>query len=662
MGAAYFLHVDIDPRAGEDVAAEQSRIHQLIDDWPYDIPPPDIVIFSGGGFQLFWTLADKFEIGGSIERCEEFERYNRHIEQLLDADNCHNADRIMRVPGTWNLPNEAKLKKGRTKVEACVLRDTGERHDLSAFPQAPRKDAAPDNVVPLRLGDASPVSQDELDTLPPPLPAMAVNGQRDVDNPVGDRSAVVLDFACNGLRAEADAELLYRCLLDPGLAISAHVRDQKKLELYARRQIERAQARVAEDADEFHTDDKGKPYASQHNIRVALRRLDAALTHDTFADRLLLNGEHLSDAAMQWLYLETERRFKFRPGKDYYWMVVENEARANPVHPVCDYLGSLQWDGKPRVADWLVRYCSAEDTAYVREVGRLFLTAAVRRVRQPGCKFDEMLVLESPQGGYKSTALATLAIEDDWFSDDLPLGADTKTVIERLRGHWIVEAAELKGMRKADIEHLKAFLSRRFDKARMAYGRMVTEAPRQCVIVGTTNSEQYLRDGTGNRRYWPVRVGEIDIVALRGDRDQLWAEAAFLESEGESIRLRPEFWADAQGEQERRRVEDPYTNALADTVGDRVGKIRATDVWKIVGIPVGQRTQDHNARLGDAMRELGWERTKLRFGGPPEWCYAKGQKWQRRTTLYVRFEGDSGERVVVEDESQEGSYDAFRGE
>jgi predicted P-loop ATPase len=110
-----------------------------------------------------------------------------------------------------------------------------------------------------------------------------------------------------------------------------------------------------------------------------------------------------------------------------------------------------------------------------------------------------MLIFEQPlQGTDKSSALAILAVNDDWFTDDLPLNVDSKKVIESLRGRWIIEAAELSGMKKADVEHLKAMLSRRIDRARMAYGRLPIEAPRQCVIAGTTNKGQYLRDTTGN--------------------------------------------------------------------------------------------------------------------------------------------------------------------
>ena len=134
-------------------------------------------------------------------------------------------------------------------------------------------------------------------------------------------------------------------------------------------------------------------------------------------------------------------------------------------------------------------------------VGALILIAAVRRIRQPGCKFDEMLVLESPQGTDKSQALRVLAINNDWFSDYLPLNAKPQLVIEMLHGRWIVEAGELTGLKKADIEHLKAFLSRQIDRSRMAFGRLLKEYPRQCVIFGSTNLTEYLRDTTGNRRF-----------------------------------------------------------------------------------------------------------------------------------------------------------------
>ena len=381
---------------------------------------------------------------------------------------------------------------------------------------------------------------------------------------------------------------------------------------------------------QFAVDENGKILKTQGNIRLAMQLLGISVSYDTFQDRLLIEGLEgygplLDDRAMIRLRLYIDEQYQFMPAKEFFYDVVADAARHNPFHPVRDYLDGLHWDGTPRLDTWLVTYGGAQDSPYVRAVGTLLLIAGVRRIRQPGIKFDEMPVLEGDQGTNKSSALVALAVNEEWFSDDVPLNADGKRVIEALAGRWIVEAAELKGMRKGEVEHLKAFLSRQIDRARMSYDRLVTEVPRQCVLVGTTNSSQYLRDGTGNRRFWPVRIGRFDLDGLRRDRDQLWAEAVVREAQGASIRLDPALWAAASLEQQQRAVEDPYVLDLADFLKDKEGKIRAVDIWTFLDIPRGQRTQEHNARVGEAMRALGWERKKLRFGGlNPEWCYVRG--------------------------------------
>jgi predicted P-loop ATPase len=258
-----------------------------------------------------------------------------------------------------------------------------------------------------------------------------------------------------------------------------------------------------------------------------------------------------------------------------------------------------------------------------------------------------MVVLESNQGADKSSALEVLAVESDWFTDDLPLNADSKTAIEQLAGRWIVEAGELKGMRTSDVEHLKAFLSRRHDTARLAYERRSTRVPRQCAIIGTTNEDAYLTDSTGNRRFWPVRVGAFDLRLLRRDRDQLWAEAAARDAEGVAIRLDPSLWPLAAAEQEARRIEDPYVEVLSETLSNKEGKVKAQDLWRLIDVPVGQRNGTHARRLGAIMRQLGWARDKARFGGPPERCYLKGEPPHRKLVLvdqgnYRVFENEDG--------------------
>jgi predicted P-loop ATPase len=340
-------------------------------------------------------------------------------------------------------------------------------------------------------------------------------------------------------------------------------------------------------------------------------------------------GPTLDDAAVDRLWLTMDRQLKFRPGYDLMFRVIKDAARVNEFHPVIDYLDGLKWDGVERIDKWLTTYAGAEESEYTKAVGELVLIAAVRRIKHPGCKFDELVVLEASQGTDRSTAVATLAVNPDWFSDDLPLNASSsQKVIEQLQGKWIIEAAELSGMRKADVEHLKAFLSRQYDRSRMAYGRLVKEAPRQCVIIGTTNASRYLKDTTGNRRYWPVAVKRFDTTALKRDRDQLWAEAVVRERLGEPIRLKSALWGAAAKAQADRLIDDPFFDTLEDRLDQyEIGKISNDSVWAILDVR-GRRSQDDNLRMIDAMRRLGWRRpeSSVWIGGKKRRGFIKGEE------------------------------------
>ena len=222
-------------------------------------------------------------------------------------------------------------------------------------------------------------------------------------------------------------------------------------------------------------------------------------------------------------------------------------------HPIRDYFAALPaWDGVPRVDTLLIDYLGAEDNGYVRAVCRKSLCAAYRRVFHPGIKFDYMPVLNGAQGIGKSTFISNLGKE--WFSDSLSLSdMNDKTAAEKLQGYWIMEIGELAGMKKADIDKVKAFISRSDDKYRAAFGRRVTSHPRQCVFFGTTNSENgYLRDITGNRRFWNVRVtgrGKYRLWQMTPELvDQVWAEVAAV-AEDEELFLSPELEAFARREQ-----------------------------------------------------------------------------------------------------------------
>jgi predicted P-loop ATPase len=392
------------------------------------------------------------------------------------------------------------------------------------------------------------------------------------------------------------------------------------------------------------------PYKSQSNIRIALLKVGVTLRYDQFADRTLLDGladfgPVLDDAAFDRIRLLLDRRFQLPVSKDLLRTVVTDTARLNTFHPVRDYLNSLQWDHVERIDKWLTTYGGVEDSEYSRAVGALLLVAAVRRVRQPGCKFDEMVILEHEvQGTDKSTALATLAVREEWFSDDLPLTIEGKQVIEALRGRWIIEAGEMSGMRRTEIGHLKSFLSRQIDRARLAYARLVSEVPRQCVIVGTTSDLEYLRDTTGNRRFWPVRCQRFDIDALRRDRDQLWAEAAAREASAVSIRLPAELWPLAAQEQAIRLTRDPWLEALEEAeLGDMAGKISMGAIWTILDVRGGQQGQEQSRRVGEAMRCLGWQRPNagrnVKINGEAVSGFVKGEKPWRTVTAWREKDG-----------------------
>lgn len=205
---------------------------------------------------------------------------------------------------------------------------------------------------------------------------------------------------------------------------------------------------------------------------------------------------------------------------------------------VTDYLAALVWDGTPRLDRWLIDCAGAEDSPYVRRVSRGMFVAAVRRALHPGCRLDQMPVLEGPQGCGKSSALRILAVMDGWFTDALPLcSVEVQQILEVTAGKWIVEVAELRAMRQSDAEALKAFLSRTRDEGRGLYAREKTSVPRSFTIVGTTSQTDYLQDVTGNRRIVPVRVQRFDLELLQEVRDQLWAEAVVVEARGEPLDL-----------------------------------------------------------------------------------------------------------------------------
>jgi hypothetical protein len=218
-------------------------------------------------------------------------------------------------------------------------------------------------------------------------------------------------------------------------------------------------------------------------------------------------------------------------GKNIAADAIEVVARCNSFHPIADYLNKLTWDGNPRLDWWLVTYLGAPSNEYIRAVGPRWMISGVARIYVPGAKVDSVLILKGPQGKRKSMALAELA-GAEYFSDHIS-ALGSKDSLQELLGIWIVEMAELASIRRTTLDQIKSFLTTRIDHFRPSYGRRVMNVPRSNIFAGSVNSTSFLEDETGARRFWPVTCGEIDISALKRDRDQLWAEAVHRYRAGE---------------------------------------------------------------------------------------------------------------------------------
>lgn len=364
--------------------------------------------------------------------------------------------------------------------------------------------------------------------------------------------------------------------------------------------FEERQADFAEMADEFDDDDEGEPEESDWATKLELHHktglplptagnIELILMHGPW--RGVLGYDAFGNAEV--IRKPLPWRGRERPGRDYEpWLGADdkrlqhwfakvhkiNSAKAiqnaftevvhkNTFHPIRAYLESTVWDGVPRAERIFSVYLGAPDTHYVRQVTRKMLLAAVTRLYRPGCKFDQMLVLVGPQGAGKSSLLAKLGRE--WFSDSLRT-FENKEAGEHLQSGWIFEIGELSAMKKTEVEEVKAFLSKTEDRYRVAYDRQVSEFPRKCVFFGTTNTRDFLRDATGNRRFWPIEVdperAELshwthlteDVVS------QIWAEVLCWFKAGETLELDQEAREEAERQQAAHMESDPREGLIQE--------------------------------------------------------------------------------------------------
>jgi predicted P-loop ATPase len=322
-------------------------------------------------------------------------------------------------------------------------------------------------------------------------------------------------------------------------------------------------------------------------------------------------------------------------------------ARRNRYDPFLDWLMSLQWDGVPRLDTWLVDFAFAEDSRYIRRVGRCFMISAAARAFKPGAKVDTMLILGGRQGARKSELLSAL-VGSTYFTDHLE-DISNKDARMQIQGPVLIEIAELEAFNRAQTTAIKSFVSTRVDKFRAPYERSVSVRPRRCVFAGTTNKETYLKDETGGRRFWPVSVGYmVDDAGLSGIRDQLWAETVAAYKAGESWWLTEEEEALAREQQEAHREIDGWEEEfamylllnkeravmgkgldpeIAEDRFDEQGRREWTTTNELlahcVGISIGHHKSSDQRRAAKALRAIGWALRRIRTEGVQSRCYTR---------------------------------------
>lgn len=332
---------------------------------------------------------------------------------------------------------------------------------------------------------------------------------------------------------------------------------------------------------------------------------------------------------------------------------MQAHAATRKFHPIVEWLAQLQWDGVARLDHWIVKVFDPlnyeMEKAYHQAVGVKFLIAAVRRVRNPGCKFDHMPIFEGNQGIGKSTVLRRL-FGDDYFSDAIPPDLSSRDTALALMGMWCMEFAEIEHLIRNDPEIVKAFFSRQVDRYRPPYAREFVSRPRQLVMAGTTNNDDYLRDSSGNRRFWPIQCQVARVEWIEANREQLWAEAAIRESAGESIwlddvnvashaaqaaakRMTDEVWEPAI----LKWLNDPETTSL------KVPITSARVLEFALGMSKEKMTKAATMRVGAVFRSLGWTRTvrRLREGLIRLWIPPGGNTPEAEVVTEDGYENDT---------------------
>jgi len=327
--------------------------------------------------------------------------------------------------------------------------------------------------------------------------------------------------------------------------------------------------------------------------------------------------DEIEDEYIDQLRIWIHRNYRLRRTPQYadVYQAIKIVSRENRFHPVREYLKSIKWDGEGRLDQWLsLCFESVQPTDYLTLAGSKFLIGAVARVMRPGCKMDEMLILEGAQGKGKSTAIKILF--DPWFSD-APFSLDGKDHYLLMKGTWGYEVAEMDAFNKGEASQAKLMMSQQVDKYRPPYGKSVIERKRQTVFFGTVNHTEYFKDLTGNRRYWPIACEVVHRDWLVKFKDQLWAEALHRFKQGEKWHpASDEEVALFMSQQEQRLKLDPWEDLISEYLEVNKPEFITTRELLIDVIGADAKSVNnttHTARISDIMtKRLNWAKTRKR--------------------------------------------------
>ena len=375
---------------------------------------------------------------------------------------------------------------------------------------------------------------------------------------------------------------------------------------------------------------------------------EGRLWFNEFTHEDMLDDAPLEDADDTEIQAHFEDNYDLYFKKDGVREIVHLVCMRQRRHPLKDYLEDLRWDGTSRIHEWITNTFVVDNEEVATIVGRKSLIQAVARLYRPGCKADCVLVLQGPQGCFKSTALSILA-SSDYFCDTT-ITFNTKDGFLALQRAWIFELQELDSMRRSQVEQTKAFLSSRSDSFRFPYAKRTSKVDRHTVFMGTTNEDAFLHDSTGSRRFWPVRVNTraSGLKWLRAHRDQLWAEAVHMYKIGEQWHLTSEEFRLVDDSSEAARSSDPWESLLSDWIqfGHRTLFTTREVLEEALQLKPDQMRKGVELRAATVLKELGYIKIRRRIAGVRSywWCLPKDEpnedSQDRRSSIRMRTNSD----------------------